>query len=298
MPTITASIVAYRTPADVLQRAIRSVLQSDFDGELHVVDNSPTDALRSFCHEVQYIFNGKNLGFGAAHNVAMRKCCDTSKYHLVLNPDVYFGSGVITGLVSFMDHNEAVGAVMPKILYPDGSLQHLCKLLPSPADLVLRRFLHGSFKKLLHHRMSVYELRHKSYDRVLSVPYLSGCFMLLRTSALKKVGLFDERIFMYIEDADLTRRIHRYFDTIYFPGVAAHHEYSRGSYKSFRLLTYHVAAAVYYFNKWGWFHDPERNRINSRVMMQEGKEITQNHSGSVFDLDQAGVPQAEVSFHD
>jgi GT2 family glycosyltransferase len=166
-----------------------------------------------------------------------------------------------------MENNKDVGLVMPKVLYPDGNIQYLCKLLPTPLDLFGRRFLNFCpFKKIVEKRNEVYELRFTGYDKIMEVPYLSGCFMFIRTEVLKKVGLFDERFFMYLEDTDLSRRTHRVAKTIYYPYVHIYHEYGKGSYKSLKLLYYHIKSAIKYFNKYGWFFDKERQEINKRIL--------------------------------
>jgi GT2 family glycosyltransferase len=100
----------------------------------------------------------------------------------------------------------------------------------------------------------------------MNIPYLSGCFMLLRTSVLKEIGFFDERIFMYIEDADLTRRIHQRYKTVFYPDATIYHNYAKGSYKNFKLMLYNMHGAIIYFTKWGWFFDKERVRINKHVL--------------------------------
>jgi GT2 family glycosyltransferase len=166
-----------------------------------------------------------------------------------------------------MEGNKDVGLVMPKVLYPDGRIQYLCKLLPTPFDLFGRRFLNFyPFKKYIEKRNEIYELRFTGYDKIMEVPYLSGCFMFIRTKVLEKVGLFDERFFMYLEDTDLSRRIHKMAKTIYYPHVHIYHEYGKGSYKNKKLLKYHIESAIKYFNKWGWFFDKERREINKKVL--------------------------------
>jgi GT2 family glycosyltransferase len=231
-----------------------------------LIDNSPTDELRAFQDDsrIEYIFTGSNLGFGKAHNIAMRKSLQIANYHVVMNPDIYFDLGCLEKLFEYMEGNIDVGQIMPKILYPNGEIQFLCKLLPAPADLFLRRFLPGfpGAKK----RDEQYELRKSGYDKIMNVSYLSGCFMFFRTSALQKVDLFDERIFMYIEDADLTRRMHREFKTIFYPFVSIYHNYEKGSYKRIKLMLYNMHGAFIYFNKWGWIFDRERKTINAKMI--------------------------------
>jgi GT2 family glycosyltransferase len=151
------------------------------------------------------------------------------------------------------------------------TIQYLCKLLPTPFDLFGRRFLNsGPFKKIVEKGNEIYELRFTGYDKIMEVPYLSGCFMFIRTEVLKKVGFFDERFFMYLEDTDLSRRIHRVSKTVYYPEVSIYHEYGKGSYKNPKLLKYHLDSAIKYFNKYGWFFDKERDEINKKTLKKLG----------------------------
>jgi len=268
---INISIVLYKNKLQQLINTIQNILKSNFIKKLYLIDNSPTDELRGLHHlskQIEYKFNNTNLGFGKAHNIAIKKSIDENiKYHLVLNPDIYFEEGVLEELYDFMEKNPDVGLVMPKVLYPDGKIQYLCKLLPTPFDLFGRRFLNkGPLKKYIEKRNEIYELRFTGYNKIMEVPYLSGCFMFIRTEVLKKVDLFDERFFMYLEDTDLSRRIHRVAKTIYYPYVHIYHEHQKGSYKNLKLLKIHIESAIKYFNKWGWFNDPERDIINRKTL--------------------------------
>jgi GT2 family glycosyltransferase len=265
---ITCSIVVYHSPLADLQNSINSFLNHSGHIRLFIVDNSGNDNLRfSLQHpRIEYIFPGKNLGYGKAHNLAIQKIRGKSKYHLVLNPDVEFDPSILDSLFQFMEQRSYIGLVMPKVLYRNGEMQHLCKMLPSPFDLFLRRFLPGPLKRVFKHRLDHYELKHVDYNKTMQIPNLSGCFMFLRTEALEQVGPFDDRYFMYMEDTDLCRRINVYYQTIYYPVVSIVHGYSKASYKSLRLLRHHLSSSVRYFNKWGWFVDPHRSLINNSVM--------------------------------
>ena len=268
MEKITASIVVYKNDPCLLKRAIDSFLRSTVTGPLTVVDNSPMDELRQTCDypRVTYIFNNKNIGYGRGHNLAIRQYLNQSQYHLVLNPDVSFDHDVIEKLFYFMESNLNAGLAMPKVLGPDGQLQMLCKLLPTPLDLATRRFF--PFKDWFKNQNGKYEMKDSGYHHVMNVPFLSGCFMFLRNDALKKAGLFDERFFLYAEDTDLSRRIHQQFETLFFPGTEICHVHARGSYKDLGLTFHNIKSAIQYFNKWGWFFDDERVRINQRAYSQ------------------------------
>ena len=264
MPQINASIVLYHNKKEQLIKAIESFLNTNLDVKLYLVDNSSNNELKelkSIDSRIEYIFNNANLGYGTAHNIAMRKSISNGvPYHLVLNPDIYFESGVLEELFSYMEQNQDVGNIIPQIRYPDGDIQYLCKLLPTSTDLILRRFIPS--KSWKEKRNKNYELRWTGYDKVMNVPSLSGCFMFLRCHVLKDIGLFDENIFMYLEDTDLNRRIHNKYKTIFYPKVEVIHEYAKESYVNKKLLMFHIRSAIYYFNKWGWIFDRERDEIN------------------------------------
>jgi GT2 family glycosyltransferase len=269
MKDLSASIVIYKNSPQVLTKTIDSFLRGTLDSKLYLIDNSPTDKLRYLMDDprIIYRFNNKNVGFGAGHNMILREIISESKYHIILNPDVYFDKNVIDTLHHFMDQHPEIGQVMPKVLYPDGRLQPLCKLLPSPKTLIKRRFL-NFHKSSLEKENYRYELRFSGYDKIMDVPFLSGCFMFLRTEVLKSVGLFDERFFLYTEDTDLSRRIHKHYRTVYFPQVTIFHYHQRGSYRNIWLMWCNIKSAVRYFNKWGWTNDSEREFFNQRTIQQ------------------------------
>jgi GT2 family glycosyltransferase len=265
---IIGSIVCYKTNYDQLQNAIDSFLNTKLNVKIIIVDNSPTNELEKIVltERMEYIFNPSNPGFGAAHNIAINKYISKAKYHLVLNPDVYFKPGVLEELYHYMETHPDIGHIMPKVLYPDGSLQYLCKLLPSPFDLIFRRFI--PFKSIQDKNNFQYELRFTDYNKIMEVPYLSGCFMFLRSSTLRDVGGFDERFFMYPEDVDLTRRIHEKYKTVFYPYVSIYHEFGKGSYRNIKLFYIHIISMIKYFNKWGWVFDKKRTETNRRILNQ------------------------------
>jgi GT2 family glycosyltransferase len=263
---VSGSVVLYNNSPLQVTSVIRSFFSSALHSALTIVDNSGNEALRPIVERegARYLRTESNLGFGAGHNTAIKQLIADSEYHLILNPDVVFGSDVLPELYGFMQKNRHVGLVMPRVLYPDGREQHLCKMLPSPVDLFLRRF-GGVVRTLFRERLDRYLLQGLDLTRPRSVPTLSGCFMFVRSSVLGEIGGFDERYFMYMEDVDLCRRIGSLSDTVFFPKVSICHEYDKGSYRDSRLAKHHVASAIRYFNKWGWFRDKERDALNRRL---------------------------------
>lgn len=253
---VSASIVLYQNDVNMLLQVIDSFLSTEPNVFLYLIDNSPTDSLRKLHTDsrIEYIHNPKNPGFGAAHNMAINKAFLLgSQYHLILNPDVYFDKGTIEKISNFMNSNLSVGLLMPKVTFPNGEIQYLCKTNPTFFDLFARGFLPTGLKEIFQKRLDRYEYRNHDYnDFIYDVPYLSGCFMFLRVDILKTVGLFDEDIFMYLEDADLTRRILKVARTVYFPYAHIYHHYAGLTHKKLRFKLITIKSAFIYFNKWGW----------------------------------------------
>ena len=265
---ISGSIVLFDNDEKILRDAIDSFLKTELRVKLYLIDNSPSDTLKNIIHDtrVTYIHNPSNPGFGAAHNIAIKMANqDNAQYHLVLNPDVYYDEGALEELTKYMEDNHEIGNIMPKVLYPNNDIQHLCKLLPTPYDWIGRRF--NPFKGIVEKRNDLFELRFTGYDKIMDVPYLSGCFMYLRMAAVNKVGFFDEGIFMYGEETDLCRRlIDGGYRTVFYPRVHIYHHFEKGSHKSWRLTKIGMQSAIYYFNKWGWFFDKKRRLINKSIL--------------------------------
>ncbi len=279
---ITASIVTYNNNLLDLEGILRSLLISpvekvwiiDHSDEFLCLEGELQEYMRKDEDYIKHAGRGfrleymkrSNKGYGCGHNIALRKAIEEgSQYHLVVNPDVWFGAEVIPALWRLMEQDESIAQVMPKVLFLNGSVQRLAKLLPAPLDLFGRFFLPHW---LIQQRNDKFELRHSGYDTMMNVPFLSGCFMFLRMSALQSEGLFDERFFMYMEDVDLTRRLHARYKTLFYPSVSIYHRFSRLSYHKWRLSLIHMSSVVKYFNKWGWVYDKERHRFNKRTLKE------------------------------
>ena len=253
---LTCSIVLYNNDRKILLDSITSFLNTDLEVRLFLIDNSETDNLKNIIKDkrVKYIHNPLNPGYGASHNIAIKESITLeSDYHLVLNPDIYFVKGTLEKIYNFMEDNKAIGHLMPKVLYPNNSFQFLCKTNPTVFDLFIRGFLPDFLKKIFKKRQDKYE--YKKYDfneLIFDVPYLSGCFMFFRISTLKNVGLFDEKMFMYFEDADITRRFLEFSNTVYFPKATVYHHYAGLTHKKIKYKWITVKSAIIYFNKWGW----------------------------------------------
>lgn len=263
---ISASVVLYDGSEKYLTNLLTSLSKLP-NVDIFVVDNTGGRFKDLFddLHRYNYLNAGKNLGYGAGHNVALKEVMkDGYLYHAVLNPDVWFDPEAFWALVDFIDKHKEASLVAPKVFYPDGRLQYTCRLLPTPFNLFVRRFAGVDWKS------DLYELRFTGYSRIMKVPFIMGCFWLLRLDFLRSVGLFDERFFLYMEDVDLCRRLFRVSDVLFFPHVSIYHVHMRGSYKRKDLLIHHIKSAISYFNKWGWVFDEERDKVNKSVLRDLG----------------------------
>jgi GT2 family glycosyltransferase len=253
---VTGSIVTYKNNPVILLKAVNSFLNTSLSVFLFIIDNSPSNDLEYLFNDtrIHYIHNPSNPGFGASHNIAIIKSHDYNpSYHLILNPDIYFETGTIEIIQNFMNHNNDIGHLMPRILFPNNKLQFLCKTNPTIFDLFARGFMPELLKSIFKKRLNKYEYKNYHYNDVIyDVPYLSGCFMFFRFNTLKKVGFFDEKYFMYLEDADITRRFLKISHTIYFPHATVYHYYEGLTHKKLKFKLITIQSAFTYFNKWGW----------------------------------------------
>lgn len=263
---LNISIVLYRPVISQVQNLLAELKNVKCLNCIYLIDNSPVKSEEFVDSEqVRYVFNdGKNLGYGTGHNIALRESVfEGIDFHLVMNADVVVRAEDIDLMHNFISRESEVGQLIPRVIYPDGSLQYVAKLLPTPLDVFGRRFLPDCW---MTKRNARYELHAADYSKPFNAPSLSGCFMFMRTQAALQAHLFDERYFLYPEDVDLTRTIHRDWLTIYWPAVTIVHHHAKGSYRSWRLLWVHIVNMCRYFNKWGWFYDPERRRMNRATL--------------------------------
>ncbi|CNK46619.1 dTDP-Rha:alpha-D-GlcNAc-pyrophosphate polyprenol%2C alpha-3-L-rhamnosyltransferase [Yersinia frederiksenii] len=247
-----------------IEQTLFSLFAEESISKVVIVDNGAfCEWLTSFRHEkLDIIRLPVNKGFGAGHNAVFELYANMAPFILICNPDITFAKGEVDKLYNFSYENE-VGLAIPKIVYPDGRLQHGTKLLPSPYQLLMRRFM-SRFSYTIN---DSYELRRADYNKPFFAPSLSGCFMLISSKVLQDVKGFDTRFFMYLEDVDLSRRVcQSAFSVSYFPGSLVIHESQRRSYNDVRFLLYHITSTIRYFNKWGWFYDRQRVQLNKRCL--------------------------------
>lgn len=241
---VSASIVTYndinRAPATV-----KSVVENTkkHSLKLYVIDNASSDGTADFIEKMGQaivIKQDKNLGFGAAHNVALTQ--PLGKYHFVINPDITISSDVISDMVDYFEANPDVVMAMPKILSSDGTEQKLPKERPTFKRLFLGRIL----SKI----RSEYVWANKEITKPTEINFCTGCFFCIRSDIFTKLLGFDERYFMYLEDADLALKAKSKGKVMMLPQFEVTHAWERESSKSFKYLFIHIISSLKFLLKW------------------------------------------------
>jgi GT2 family glycosyltransferase len=196
---ITAILVNYndRSHLTPCLTALRNELGAD--GEIIVVDNDSADGSREFLRSafpaVRTIANAENRGFGAANNQALAEA--GGRLVLFLNTDTAVRPGSLDRLAKTLEEHPAVVAVGPALVHPDGTMQvSFGRRVSFPAQLV-QKFLLNPFHKHVRPRGS----------GPRPVGWLSAACLLARKDAVREIGGFDEKFFLYFEDIDLCRRL-------------------------------------------------------------------------------------------
>ena len=249
MEDLTVSIVTYNNEK-VLPMILKSLSNTrNVSFSVTVVDNASKDEscniVSTMLPHADIIRLDKNVGYGRANNVAIAKTA--AKYHLVVNPDVSFPPDLLERCISFMEEHKDVVLLSPRVFFPDGHEQFLPKCKPTPA------YLAGGVIEQITGRdnalRNAYTLRDKDIDSVKDIDFATGCFMLMRTDPLKRLNGFDERFFLYFEDADLTLRMQKFGRTVYVPSLIITHAWNRENMKK-RGIKHELASLLKFWVKW------------------------------------------------
>jgi len=254
-PIYAAILVNYNAGAE-LARALRSI-SDELAGHLWegiVVDNASSDdstaAVGEFAATVSLVRNDANVGFARGVNQGL--AATRAPYVLIMNPDCRLTSGAIATLRAVLDANVECATVGPRILNPDGSVQGSARGDP---DMLTGLFGRTTLLRKLVPFLSVAR-RNIVVDEAIGsgqksvvVDWLSGACMLARRDALDAIHGFDERFFLYWEDADLCRRLrNRGYHVRYVPGATAVHRVGQSSRtaRASAIRAFHESAYLYY----------------------------------------------------
>lgn len=249
MTDLCLSIVTYNSENDLcrilesLRNTVGVSLQTIF------VDNHSSDGsvsmIRSSGVDHTLLITERNIGFAAANNRAIQRA--DARYLLVANPDVYFESDLLRKCVDYMDAHPDIALMTPRLLNTDGSQQYTPKRKPKLSYLAAG-FVEGKTGRKQRLR-SEYTLRDAGLTETTDIDFCPGCFLFARAEMLKACGGFDERFFLYFEDADLTLRMQEFGRTVYNPALTVNHYWHRDNHNA-KGLRFELMSMVRFLWKW------------------------------------------------
>ena len=254
-PEYAAILVNYNAGAE-LERALRSISDelTSHAWEGVVVDNASTDgsaaAADAWGAHVRVIPNTENVGFARGVNQGL--AATDAPYVLIMNPDCRLMAGAMGTLHTVLDAHAQCAIVGPRILNPDGSVQGSARGDPDMLTGLFGR--RGVLRRIMPflpvaRRNVVVDEAIRSGQESSVVDWLSGACMLARRDALAAVHGFDERFFLYWEDADLCRRLRGCgYHVRYVPGATAIHRVGQSSRtaRASAIRAFHESAYLYY----------------------------------------------------
>ncbi|MEK9132313.1 MAG: glycosyltransferase family 2 protein [Patescibacteria group bacterium] len=232
----------------------------DFPFEIIVVDNDSHDESVDYLEqmhkkgEITLVHSGSNLGYGRGNNLGVKYA--KGKYILILNPDVSVETDTLQKMVNHMDSHGEVGLLGPQLYFFNGQIQDSCRRFMMPIDLVIKRTPLQRLK-FFKKRMDEYVMANFDHSMTQEVDLVTGACMMLPREVFKKIGGFDDRYFLFMEDVDLCRKVwesgHK---VLYFPQARALHYHKRLSGGSVfwllgqKVFWIHMNSALKYFWKW------------------------------------------------
>lgn len=264
-PELAISLVVYAPDFPVLERTLAALERARAHAVAHgalagsnltLVDNGPPPGsaarLRAMVPGARLLEPGRNLGFGAAHNLALRDA--PAEFLLVLNPDAELAVDALTAGLALLRARPEVALIAPQVDSGPGGPRHLCKRDPDPWTLLVRGFGPAWLRRACRARLDRYAMADLDPDAERpDVPHASGCCMLLRASAFRTAGGFDERFFLYFEDLDLCRSLRAGGGQIlYAPSVRVRHHAGGAARKGWRHVRLFCGAGWRFFRKHGF----------------------------------------------
>lgn len=252
-PQVSAILVNYNAGHE-LGAALQSIADelSGLSWEAAIVDNASSDGsgtvVHSFAPHARLIQNTENVGFARGVNQGL--AATSGPTVLLMNPDCRLAPGAFDALNRELEPFDDVAIVGPGILNPDGSVQGSARGDP---DMLTGLFGRTALLRRALPRLAVAKrnvVAEQSADgNAIDVDWVSGACMLARRNALLRVNGFDERYFLYWEDADLCRRLRQQgYRIVYAPKAAAIHRVGHSSrdVRSSAIRAFHDSAYLYY----------------------------------------------------
>lgn len=237
MNKIVAITVNY-SREESTKNLLKTLDLSNNDGfilEIIVVDNGPKSNFKlteKYITNVTVIAPGTNTGFAGGNNLGIKQALKKNANFIVLiNDDTIVDKNMIKNLYDVMQSDKKIGIASPKIYFAKGHEFHVDRY--GEEDLGKVIWFAGGYNDWKHaksvHR-GVDEVDVGQYNTVEKIDFATGCCMIIRTEVVNKVGLFDEKYFLYYEDGDLDMRVKKAgYDITYVPSAIIYHENASSS---------------------------------------------------------------------
>lgn len=258
MIDLSIGIVIYRNYDEVFEalKSIETFTDTHIVKRMYVIDNSAysfknaaqeqfVSNIESF-KDVIYIDSKANLGFGKGHNAVIELL--DSQYHAIVNPDILLREDSFSHILRYLAQNPQCGMCIPKLVNQEGSMQLAYRREVTLFDLIIRMIFKNKFKA----RQKYHTMQEKDFENPFQVPFAQGSFLVIRTDIFKNISGFDDRYFMYLEDADLCRQVNSISQVMYCPNTTVIHKWEKGSHKNIKLFIIHLKSMLSYFMKWGF----------------------------------------------
>jgi len=210
-------------------KSIKSLIIKDFSLEVIIVDNSLKKELldlRSEFKGLVFLNPEKNFGFTGGNNLGIKKALeDKADYIFIVNNDTILDKNLLVSLLKEMEGDQSIGILGPKIYFAPGCEFHKEKYKPTDEGKVIW-YAGGliDWQNILASHRGVDEVDQGQYDQKTETDFVSGCAMFVRKEVFDKVGLFDDKYFLYWEDVDLCTRVKKAnFKVIFFPQAKVWH---------------------------------------------------------------------------
>lgn len=220
--------------------------------EVFVVDNNSSDGtvamVKSLYPQVKLIVNQKNLGFAKANNQAIKQA--SGDYLLLLNPDMRVFDDTLCSMFSWMQRHEQAWVAGCKLIDEHGQNINQVRRFPALSDQL------AIVLKIPHFFPSTlgdYIIKDFNYDKSMPVDSIRGGFFIIKKQAVEKVGLLDERFFLWFEEVDYCQRVKRAGGQVWYTSAAECIDYVGQSFKQVNVMErqkYFRDSMLKYFKKW------------------------------------------------
>jgi GT2 family glycosyltransferase len=233
--SVTVAVVSWNT-RELLGRCLRSLAPDAEAGraKVWVVDNTSHDGSAEMVEAefpwVELVASAENLGFGSAVNLVAER--SRGEWIAPANADVELTPGALEALLAAGDRHPEAGALAPRLVLPDGSVQHSVYPLPTLGFTLLFNFGLHRLSRRLADRLCLVGFWNPERER--EVGWAVGAFLLVRRTAWDELGGFDPRHWMYAEDLDLGWRLARAgWTRRYEPRAVVYHAESAAARQAF-----------------------------------------------------------------